>query len=174
MPWQPPPPPPAQPPPLPPYGTPKPRSRWLPAAIIGSAVVIAAGLLGGSMILRDDRPAPAAEVGTSTCGAWAQTRDALRAVPPLPDGWTWSTPNIDTLIKFQNGPVGYALDRFEPQIKPEPAEVAQAASDYLVVRRAQMRSLADRSYQPADGAAVDAALARLNQLCEIPVNSRPA
>lgn len=171
MPWQ---PPPLQPPPPPPYGPGKVRSRWLPAAIIGSAIVIAGGLVAGSLILKGDRAAPVAETGMTTCEAWAQTRDALRAVPPLPDGWTWRTPNIDVLIKFQNGPVGYALDRFEPQIQPEPAEVARAAQDYLTARRAQMRSLAERSYQPADGAAVDAALERLNRLCNIPTNSRPA
>lgn len=170
MPWQ---PPPLQPPP-PPYRPDKARSRWLPAAIIGSAILIAGGLVAGSLILRGDRAAPVAEAGATTCQAWAQTRDALRAVPPLPNGWTWRTPNIDTLIRFQNGPVGYALDRFEPQIKPEPAEVAQAAREYLTVRRAQMAALADRSYRPADGAAVDAALERLNRLCNIPTNSRPA
>jgi len=169
MPWQPPPP-----PPPPHYRPEKARSRWLPAAIIGAAIVIAAALLAGSMILKDDRPVPAAEAATTTCESWAQTRSALRAVPPLPDGWTWRTPNIDLLIKFQNGPVAFALDRFEPEINPEPADVAQAARDYLTARRAQMRSLADRTYRAADGAAVDAALARLNQLCKIPTDSRPA
>lgn len=173
MPWQPPLPP--GPPPPPPYGPVRARSRWLPAAIIGAAIVIAAGLVAGSLILNRDRAAaPAAENATTTCEAWAQTRDALRAVPPLPSDWTWKTPNIDLLVKFQNGPVGYALDRFEPQINSEPADVAQAARNYLVVRRAQMRALADRSYQPADGTAVDAALSRLNELCKIPTNSRPA
>lgn len=144
----------------------------MPAAIIGSAVVIAAALVAGAVILRGadggGRDAP------TTCQAWAETRLALRAVPPLPGGWTWLTPNIDILVKFQNGPVGFALDRFDPQIAAEPADVAQAARDYVAARRAQMRSLADRSYQPADGAAVDAALARLNQLCGIVDNSRPA
>lgn len=143
-------------------------------AILAAALVVATGLVAGALILRDTRTAPAADAGTTTCEAWAQTRLALRAVPPLPDGWTWDTPGIDTLVEFQNGPVGFALDRFEPQINPEPVEVAQAARDYLGVRRTQMRSLADRTYRPADGAAVDDALTRLNQLCGITSGARPA
>jgi hypothetical protein len=160
--WQPPPPP--QLPPQAPFDRPRPprRKSWLPVAILGAAIVLAAGLIGGALILksRDD--------GTSTCAAWKETRLTLRAIPALPDGWTFTTPNIDTAIKNQNAPVGVALDLFEPKIKAEPADVAQAARDYVAARRQQMQSLSDRSYVPADGAAVDTALARLNQLCGIP------
>lgn len=163
--WQPPPPPPFTPP------GPVPRSSWLPASIIASAILLAAGLLGGALIVRGD--GGAGEKPT-TCQAWAETRLALRAVPPLPDGWSWTTPNIDTLVRFQNGPVAFALDRFEPQIAPQPPEVAQAARDYVGARRNQMAALADRTYVAADGTAVDTALARLNQLCGIVADSRPA
>lgn len=163
--WQPPPPPPFAPP------GPAPRSPWLPAAIMGSAIVLAAALVGGALILKGDG---GAGDKPTTCRAWAETRLALRAVPPLPDGWSWATPNIDVLVRFQNGPVAFALDRFEPQIAPQPPEVAQAARDYVTARRNQMAALADRSYVPADGSAVDTALARLNQLCGIPTNSQPA
>lgn len=170
--WQPPPPAPL-PPPLPPYDVRgATRSRWMPAAIMGSAIVIAAGLVAGALILRDDDGGGPGR--TSTCQAWAQTRLALRAVPPLPEGWTWETPNIDTLVSFQNGPVGFALDGFEPQIAAQPPDVAQAARDYVAARRTQMQSLADRTYRAADGVAVDTALARLNQLCGITDNSQPA
>ena len=43
-------------------------------------------------------------------------RLTLRAIPALPNGWTWDTPNIDNLIKIQNAPVAIALDLFEPKI----------------------------------------------------------
>lgn len=157
-------------PPFSPPG-PAPGSAWLPASIIGSAVVLAAGLVGGALIVRGD--GGAGEKPT-TCQAWAETRQALRAVPPLPDGWSWTTPSIDTLVRFQNGPVAFALDHFEPHISPQPPEVSQAARDYVSAQRNQMAALDDRSYVPADGAAVDTALARLNMLCGIPDDSQPA
>jgi hypothetical protein len=168
-------PPPLPPQPLPPQafdrrdrGT---RSRWLPAAIIGAAILIAAGLVAGALILRGKEGGTAAG---GTCQAWTETRLTLRAIPALPEGWNWRTPNIDTYIKIQNAPVGIALDLFEPKIAPEPADVAEAAKDYVAVRRNQIKRLTDRTYVPADGAAVDTALGRLNQLCGIHDNSQPA
>ena len=168
--WQPP-----QQPPLPPPAferrRPPKRRSWLPAAIIGSAIVIAGGLVAGAVILkgRDD---PAAG-GVSTCQAWTQTRLTLRAVPALPSGWTWNTPNIDNYIKIQNAPIGNALDLFETQIAAEPTDVAQAARQYVSALRNQMQSLSDHTYVAADGAAVDTALGNLNQLCGIPGNGKP-
>ena len=157
-------------PPLPPQRFEHPsrpaRSRWLPAAIVGSAIVIAAGLVAGALILRSGGGGSAGGTAT-TCQAWAQTRETLRSIPALPKGWNWNTPNIDTFIKNQNAPVGKALDLFEAEIVPEPADVAQAAQDYAAARRKQMLSLADRSYTPADGTAVDTALGNLNRLCGI-------
>ncbi len=89
---------------------------WLPAAIIGVAIVIAAGLVAGALILKS-RPFNS----VTTCDAWKQTRLNLLAVPGLPDGWAWNTPNIDTAIGLQTAAVGNALDVFEKQISPEPA-----------------------------------------------------
>jgi hypothetical protein len=153
-------------PPLPPPGFDRPSTRrsWAPAAIIGSAIVLAAGLVAGAVILRGGSDGG----GPTTCQAWTQTRQILRAVPGLPQGWNWGTPDIDRLIKAQNAPVGTALDVFAGQIAAEPADVARAAREYVAARRTQMESLADRTYVPADGAAVDAALGRLNRLCGIP------
>jgi hypothetical protein len=167
------------PPPLPPSLPPQPfgrrdrapRSRWLPAAIIGAAILIAAGLVAGALILKGKEGATAAR---GTCQAWTETRLTLRAIPALPEGWNWRTPNIDTYIKNQNAPVGTALDLFESKIAPEPADVAEAARDYVAVRRNQIKRLTDRTYVPADGAAVDTALGRLNQLCGLHDNSQPA
>jgi len=169
--WQPPQQPPVPPPAFQPRRPPKRRS-WLPAAIIGSAIVIAAGLVGGAIILKDRDGSTT--TGQSTCQAWTQTRLILRAIPALPQGWTWSTPNIDNYIKVQNAPVGKALDLFETQIAPEPADVAQAARQYVSALREQMQSLNDHTYVAADGAAVDTALGNLNQLCGIQGNGQPA
>ncbi|MFM9033457.1 MAG: hypothetical protein ACKOQ4_04095 [Mycobacterium sp.] len=164
-------PPPAGPPP-PGYGRRIPRSgrSWLPAAIIGSAIVIAAGLVAGALILNGKKDATA---DGTTCQAWTETRQTLQAIPALPGDWTWQTPNIDTYIRLQNAPVGTALDLFEPKIAAEPADVAQAARDYVAVRRKQMQALRDRSYTAPVGAEVDAALEHLDQLCGTSTGARP-
>ena len=163
-----------QPSPMPPHAPvpmrqPLRRRSWLPAAIIGSAIVIAAALVAGALILKD-RAVPD---GTGTCQAWIQTRQTLRAIPALPQGWNWSTPNIDNYISIQNAPVGKALDLFEPEVAAEPADVAQAAREYLAARRHQMQSLTDHTYVPADGVSVDTALGNLNRLCGIQDNGQP-
>ena len=145
------------------------RRTWLPAAIIGAAIVIAAGLISGALILKRDQAAD----GPGTCGAWAETRLTLRSIPPLPNGWTWKTPGITTLIKNQNAPVAKALDLFEPKIAAEPTDVAQAAQQYVAARRNQIDTLSDRTYTPEVGVAVDTALKRLNELCGIPADGRP-
>lgn len=158
------------PPPLPPaFGRPKPARPWLPAAIIGAAIVIAAALIAGAVILKKDTAAD----GPATCDAWSETRLTLRAIPALPNGWNWKTPNITTLIKNQNAPVAKALDLFEPKIAAEPADVASAAQQYVAVRRKQIETLSDRTYTPEIGTEVDTALRRLNQLCGIPADGRP-
>ena len=157
--------------------TPRPRRRtgtsWLPAALIGSAIVIAAGLIAGALIFKDKGATTTTAAKPSTCQAWSQTWVTLKAIPALPNGWTWQTPNIDSLILAQNVPVAKALDGFESQIATDPADVAKAATDYLAARRAQMQSLQDRSYTAQDGAAVDTTLSRLNDLCGISAGGRP-
>ena len=171
--WQ-PPQPPLVPPSPPPMRRPPRRRSWLPAALIGSAIVIAAGLVAGALILKDRAGSDgAASDRAGTCQAWSQTRQTLRSIPALPEGWNWSTPNIDNYIKIQNAPVGKALDLFEPEIAAEPADVAQAANDYVAARRHQMQSLTDHTYVAADGVSVDTALGNLNRLCGIQDNGRP-
>lgn len=167
--------PPAQPPLPPPRfdgGRPRNGRTWLPAAIIGSAIVLAAGLVAGAVILKRDSGTPES-AGPTTCEAWSETRQTLRSIPPLPNGWNWNTPNIDTFIRNQNAPVAKALDLFEPKIDAEPADVAQAARDYVAVRRVQIKTLSDRTYTPEVGADVDTALKHLNELCGIPTTGRP-
>lgn len=142
--------------------------RWLPAAIFGAAIVIAAALVGGALILKDEG-APQ----ESTCQAWKQTRLNLLAVPALPNGWAWDTPGIDTAISLQNAAVANALDVFEGHIVSEPSEVAQAARQYVTARRAQMQALADRTYTGEVGNAVDTALDGLDQICHTEGIGRP-
>jgi len=162
-------------PPLPPPGVARQRSGkpWLPAAIIGAAIVIAAGLVAGALILKKDNAKVAAESGPTTCESWAETQVTLRSIPALPDGWNWDTPGIDIFIKNQNAPVGKALDLFEPKIKPTPIDAAQAAQAYVAARREQIRTLSNRTYTPEVGAAVDDALQQLNEVCGINTEGRP-
>jgi len=148
------------------------RARWLPAAIIGAAIVIAAGLVAGAVILKG-KEGGLAGGRLTTCQAWTQTQQTLRAIPALPQVWNWDTPDIDTYIANQNAPVGKALDLFEPQITADPADVAQAAQQYVVARRKQIQTLTDHTYVPADGVAVDRALVRLNQLCGLRDSGEP-
>ena len=150
MPWQPP--------------TPaKPARRWLPAAIIGAALVIAAGLVAGAFIIKDRNAGTTA--GGSTCQSWKQTRLTLLAVPSLPANWSWTTPDIDDAIRLQNAPVGNALELFETQIVPEPADVAAAARNYVAARRQQMQTLTDHTYTGPDGEDVGSVQAQLDKLC---------
>ena len=152
-----------QPPPVPPPANGRTdrtgRKSWLPAAIIGAAIVIAAGLVSGALILTSK------DSGPSTCQAWTQTRQTLKSIPALPDGWNWTTPDIDNSIRNQNEPVAQALDAFEPEIADKPADVAGAAKQYVAARRTQMQALTNRTYVPADGAAVNTALGNLDRLC---------
>lgn len=156
--------------PIPPPGfEQRPPRRWLPAAIIGAAIVIAAGLIGGALILKSESVPK-----DSTCQAWKQTRLNLLAVPALPDGWMWDTPGIDATIGLQNAAVANALDVFEGQITPEPADVARAAHQYVTARRAQMQALADRSYTGQVGDTVDTALQQIDQLCQVEGSGQPS
>lgn len=156
--------------PAPPQGfEQRPRRPWLPASIIGAALLVAAGLVGGALILKDR-----SSTGVTTCQAWKQTRLNLLAVPSLPNGWDWTTLNIDNTIALQNAAVTNALDVFENQISSDPADVAKAARQYLDARRHQMKTLADHSYSPPDGQAVDTALSELDKLCKTGSSGRPA
>lgn len=158
---------------LPPGYEQRPQRRWLPAAIVAAAIVIAAGLVGGAVILKDRSTGSGVVGGASTCQAWKQTRLNLLAVPALPNGWAWNTPGIENAIGLQNAAVGNALDVFEGQILAEPVDVAQAARQYVTARRSQMQALADRTYTGQVGDVVDTALAHLDELCHIKGAGRP-
>lgn len=141
--------------------------------------MIAAGLVAGALILSDRSVSDGAVSDgavsgrAGTCQAWIQTRQTLRSIPALPQDWNWSTPNIDNYIKIQNAPVGKALEVLEPEIADDPADVAQAARDYVAARRYQMQSLTNHTYVAADGVSVDTALGNLNRLCGIQDNGQP-
>ncbi len=172
-----PPPPPQWPPYYPP--PPKPARRWLPLAIITAAIVIAAGLVSAALIVNRGNPtaappnftAPAATSGaastvnSSTCKAWPGTQAAVLAIPQLPPGWDWDTPNIDTYIGNRTAAIAKALDLFEPTISAEPADVADAAHDYVAEQRKSIQMLKAHTYTQADGVGIDMAAGRLDQLC---------
>lgn len=175
--------PPGPPPQWPPYYPPaKPARRWLPVAIIVAAIIIATAVISAVLLSRGPDtatpagPAPtavgnaptqasAAAETSSTCKAWQATKPALDAIPALPAGWDWDTPNIGTYIANRNAAITKALDLFEPKIADTPADVASVARHYVAVKRDEVRMLADKSFTSADAVTVNAASAELNQIC---------
>lgn len=177
--------PPGPPAPWPQYYPPaKPARRWLPVAIIVAAIIIATAVISAVLLTRDTTtaapaaPAPTA-VGSaptkgstapanSTCEAWPSTKAALNAIPGLPAGWDWDTPNIDVYISNQSVAVNKALDLFEPEIAAgDPPQVVDAAKAYVSARRTAMEKLVGRSYTSADGVESNVTLAKLDQVCGV-------
>ncbi|MBY0285641.1 MAG: hypothetical protein K2X52_00600 [Mycobacteriaceae bacterium] len=177
--------PPGPPPPWPQYYPPaKPARRWLPVAIIVAAIIIATAVISAVLLTRGTNtaapaaaPAPTAvgsaptQGGTapanSTCEAWPSTKAALNAIPQLPPGWDWSTPNIDTYIGNRTAAIAKALDLFEPEIAAEPANTGTTARQYVADRRNEIEMLRNHTYTQADGVAATVASARLDQLCGV-------
>jgi hypothetical protein len=147
--------------------------RWIPAAIISAGIIVAGVVVGGAVMSngnRADSNAPNSVVATeagSTCQAWKITRTAINAVPALPVGWDWDTPNIDTYINNQATAVEKALALFEPQIAAEPANVATAARAYVEARQNEYAALRNRTYSANEAVPGNMALGTLNQLCGI-------
>lgn len=165
-------------PPYPGYPPPPQSRRWMPyatlAAIIfaGALIAVAIMISGGNkshQAAPSGAPATSATVpteSTATCKAWRTTSAAFDAIPHLPDGWDWDTPNIDTLISNQKMAVDKALGIFESKIvASDPEQVVSAAHAYIAAKRTELSHLASHTITEADGTAVDASSATLNQLC---------
>lgn len=168
--------------PWPPYpGYPPPQSRrWMPYATL-AAIVLAGLLIAGAILLSGTRSGPAttpqtppgapgtsaAASGNATCGEWATTKAALQAIPQLPDGWDWDTPNIDVYIQSRTGAISKALDLFEPHIADQPPGFAAAAHQYVSERRKEIQMLRAHTYTEADGVPVTAEETKLDQLCGV-------
>ncbi len=169
--------------PVQPYPPPPPAGgnrRWVPAAIIAGGIVVAGALIGGAVMLSNrDKGAgaggssSAATEASSTCQAWKTARTAIIAIPDLPVGWDWDTPNIDTFIDNRLNAMEKAFALFEPRITPEPADVALAAREYLEARRNEFAAMRSRTYDAEDAVSVNMALGTLNQLCGLPVPAQP-
>lgn len=169
-------------PPYPGYPPPQPpRRRWLPYATLG-AIIIAGALIAAAIVIAGGdkssrsaaapsttQPAASASGGIgATCKAWRTTSSALDAIPQLPDGWDWDTPNINTLIASGNAAIGKALDIFQAEINPNDSpEVVSAAKEYISDKRSEMAKLSDHTYTEADGVPENVAFAKLNQLCGV-------
>jgi hypothetical protein len=160
----------------PPAGPPehsrKPRP-WLPAAIISAGIVIAGAIIGGAVLSNGNRADSnattnvAATEASSTCQAWKTTRTAINAVPTLPVGWDWDTPNIDTYINNTATAVEKALALFEPKVADEPANVAAAARAYIEARQIEYAALRNRTYGANEAVSSNMAWGTLNQVCGI-------
>lgn len=161
--------------PYPPAPAPTSNRRWIPAAIISAGIIIAGAVVGGAVIMNHGNNADTSTAASSgpaagsaaadgsTCKAWAAFHNTMSKVPPLPQGWDWNTPNIDTYIGNRARATEAALELFVPRITPEPADVAAAANDYVAAKRKEQQMLIERTYT-GDVAATDAAF-RLDQLC---------
>lgn len=158
---------------------PQQNRRWTAIAIV-AAIIVAGVLVAGAIMLsgtnktQSPNAAPsttaqAASVpteSTATCKAWRTTSAAFDAIPHLPDGWDWNTPNIDTLISNQKVAVDKALGIFESKIAAnDPQQVVSAAHAYIGAKRTELDHLAAHTITEADGNAVDSSSATLNQLC---------
>lgn len=164
--------------PYPPAPAPTQNRRWIPAAIISAGIIIAGAVVGGAVIMSHgdkadsnavatsgQSAAVAAAADSSTCQAWKTTRATISMIAPLPQGWDWNTPNIDTLIGNRVTATETALNLFAPEIADQPADAAEAANDYVASRRKEMKMLTERTYTSADAVAVNDAAFRLNQTC---------
>jgi hypothetical protein len=169
----------------PPNPAPQRRPAWmLPIAIIVAAVLITGGAITVALINKSGTAGPNATApsvspstsaqlagsseNTATCKAWRTTSAALEAIPALPDGWDWTTPNIDTLISNAKTAVDKALDIFESKIAPnDPPQVVSAAKGYIAAKRTDMTKAADHTITEADDTAVDVSRGTLNQLCTL-------
>jgi hypothetical protein len=174
---------PPAPPPWPPVAPPARPRRWLPLAIVTAAILLGAAIVAAAIVFSgrgsNNNGAPSVNAShsttapssgaaaTSTCNAWRITKPALDAIPGLPDGWDWDTPNIDTYISNRNAAIARALSLFEPKIAAEPPDVSAAAHEYVSAKRTEMQKLSDHTYTAADGVPGNTALAALNQLCGI-------
>jgi len=165
-----------QPYPAAPAPAPSQARRWIPAAIISAGIIVAGGLVGGAVIMSNGgkadsntaaagQSAAATAADSSTCEAWKITRTTVSTIAPLPQGWDWNTPNIDTLIGNRVTATQAALDLFAAKIADQPAAAATAASDYVASRRKELKMLTEHTYTSADAVAVNAAAFRLNQAC---------
>ncbi len=160
----------------PPAGPPE-RSRkprpWLPAAIISAGIIIAGAIIGGAVVSTGNRAdsnattSVAATEASSTCQAWKTTRTAINAVPALPVGWDWDTPNIDTYINNRLLALEKALALFEPKIADEPADVAAAARAYIEARQNEFAAMRNRTYSANEQVPSNMAGGTLNQVCGI-------
>jgi type II secretory pathway pseudopilin PulG len=174
----------APPPQLPPYyPPPKPARRWLPitiivASIIIAAIIIATGAVTIAVIMNRGNnntattatttgaSSAAAAADSSTCRAWPSTKAALDAIPALPKGWSWNTPNIDTYIANIKASVDKELDLFEPEIADtDPPDVVTAARSYVSERHKELQKFVDHTYTDADGVPLTVALAKLDRIC---------
>ncbi len=168
-------------PPYPAYPAPPPGGRrWFPIAVV-AAILIAGALIAAAVVFvgGDKSAKPAAASGaaqsdaaptesTATCKAWRTTSAAFDAIPHLPDGWDWNTPDIDTLIANQKTAVDKTLSIFESKIAPsDPQQVVNAARAYVTAKRTELSHLASHTITEADGTAVDTSGANLNQLCTL-------
>lgn len=102
-----------------------------------------------------------------TCAVWRKTLQSLFAIPQLPPGWGWDTPNVDVYIANRTNAIERIVDDFASKIAGEVIDVvADAARAYVAACRAEISALRDGTYSRSDRAASDAARVELNRLAQ--------
>lgn len=109
--------------------------------------------------------ASASPDNAAACASWETTHAALIAIPQLPAGWNWNTPNIDTYIKTRVSTVNKGIDLFDQELAGNSSPAAEAGRVFIAAHRDASRALLDRTYSAEEGVPITVAQAKLNQAC---------
>lgn len=150
-----------------------PRTNWLPVIVVVIAILVGSGAIVGAIIWSADRGGSGSSQAAGPdaltkpgCEAWVSARQGLEAIPALPNGWDWNTPNIDQIIGNQQGAIKPVLDNFEKQVGESGAEdIEGLASGYIAAQRNNMDRQVQRNATAVDGERILASYKALNAAC---------
>ncbi|MCV7256904.1 hypothetical protein H7J86_32490 [Mycobacterium hackensackense] len=160
----------------------KPAGRGLVVAAGVAAVIIATANITVGILSRNPgtgvpsaaapaaaAPQPVAPAATATCESWPSIKAALNAIPQLPSGWDWTTPNIDMYIENRTEAIVRVVDLFTPAISAERVNTvtAMTARRYVDERLTEITKLRSHIYKEADVAAATVDSARLDKRCGV-------
>jgi hypothetical protein len=138
------------------------------AILIGSAAIASAIFFGVDRDRESTSTPLASGVAPDApgCNAWVTARRELEAIPSLPAGWDWNTPDIDRLISDQHAAMNPVLDTFARTIDELPADnVTPLARRYIQAQRDNMQRQVSRTATAIDVDLVRSAYNVLNWAC---------
>lgn len=155
-----------------------PRRTWFGIAVV-AAILISGVLIAAAIFFKGSGESSAPTAGSSgkpfaqsdgrakTCKAWTVAKADFKAIPTLPPGWDYNTPNIDQLIAARVSMVEKVLDAFRSQIAPTPVDVGAAANLFVEKQEAEVRKLPAHTFDAADLYAIDGAYMALDRACGV-------